>query len=386
MLRSIPTRQMGARRTIIKLVAGPDDAFARLRLTGARFDDPGMPVEALAELVAYREILVGVAKDLFHRHHPERQRVPRGFTDRLQLRLSVVEPGSAVPVLERVPVPGTLMTVEDEFTEARDLILDAVAAVVEGRPLPDGFPRDSLVLFNRFGQTLRPDEGIELVRAGSTTGPTYTPSVRKALVLNDRPAYQEEVQGIGWISELDAEKMRCSIRLRGGPSNLVSAPLDEVTFESARDALAPNGEGPPVRITGVGVFDVADRLIRFDSLHEVTVRDDDLSALDRRLDELAALQPGWLNEEAEQLDPRALRQARAILTDLLSLDVPRPRVYPTPHGGIQAEWTIDEFEISITFEPDGSLYIVSVNGHSGAMEEPQLVGSEQIAQFVLRAS
>ncbi|MHB8295005.1 MAG: hypothetical protein ACYDH5_10370 [Acidimicrobiales bacterium] len=33
---------------------GPNDLFARLRLTGGRFDGQGMPVETLGELVAYR--------------------------------------------------------------------------------------------------------------------------------------------------------------------------------------------------------------------------------------------------------------------------------------------------------------------------------------------
>src|SRR5258708_12633883 len=121
-----------------------------------------MPVEALGELVDYHGLVVGVATELFRSRHPERQRLPSGFADRLRLRIHTVEPGSAIPVLERVNAPGTLLTPDDEFTEARDVIEAAVAAIADGRELPGSFPRQALLLFNRLGQTLPPNEPIDL--------------------------------------------------------------------------------------------------------------------------------------------------------------------------------------------------------------------------------
>lgn len=200
------------------LVLGPDP-FARLRLAGGRFDSEGMPVETLGELAAYRDLVVGVAKEIFRSRHPHRQRVPRGFEDRLHLRLRTVEDGSAIPVLERALPEGTLLASEDEFTEARNLIEDAVAAADAQASLPDDFPRDVLVLFNRFGQTLRADEAIELRRGTATSGPRYTPEVRKALVLQQKRAYQQEVEDFGWVLEVDAQRMSCLIRLRMGPQS-----------------------------------------------------------------------------------------------------------------------------------------------------------------------
>jgi hypothetical protein len=176
------------------------DPFARLRLTGGRFDRAGMPVETLVELAAYRDLVVGVAKEIFRGRHPDRQRVPRGFEDRLHLRLRTVEEGSAIPVLERALPEGMLLAPDDEFTEARNLIEDAVAAVDAQALLPDDFPHDALVLFNRFGQTLRADEAIELRYGTAISGPRYTPEVRKALVLQQKRTYQQEVDesGSGW--------------------------------------------------------------------------------------------------------------------------------------------------------------------------------------------
>lgn len=369
------------------LMASQDqDIFARLRLTGGRFDGDGMPVETLAELAQYRELVLGVARAQFLSENPERKRVPRGFTDRLQLRLRTVEEGSAVPVLERPAQEGTLLAPEDEFTRARDAIEDAVAAAEADEPPPPRFPPEALVLFNRFGQTLKPDEAIELRRGSATTGPRYTAQTRRKLVLRQKSTYQEELHGIGWISEVDGNGMSCRIRLRLGPNSPVPAPLDEVIFGPVRDVLEPNGEGPPVWVSGVGVFDSDQGLLRFDSIHEVSVLDEpeDLASLDRRLEELASLNTGWLDGDGVRPDGDVLQRASCMLADLLTFEVPRPRVFATPEGGVQAEWTIADHEISVTFEPDGRLYAVSVNLASGQAEEPELATDdpEQIAQLL----
>ncbi len=368
-------------------VSGSRDPFARLRLTGGRFDGDGMPIEALVELVAYRELVVGVAKELFRQAHPDRQRVPRGFAERLQLRLQRVESGSAVPVLERVQ-DQQLLPLDDEFTRSRDLIEEAVAAIETGRTLPGDFPRDALILFNRFGQTLRPDEGIELRRGSASSGPRFTPDIRRSLVLTQRRTFLEEVDDVGWVTEMDADRMSCRVRLRFGPTIPVSAPLDEITFAPVKEALEPNGEGPPVRISGVGVFEADRRLVRFDSIHEVALLDDaeELSKLESRFSELASLQEGWFDGEGVPPDVVVLQRAWKVLADLLDFDVPRPRVFATMEGGVQAEWSVEEDEVSVTFEPNGTLYAISVNRAAGTSDEPMLAldDPERIAQFVLR--
>lgn len=367
-------------------VAGAIDPFASLRLTGGRFEGDGMPVETLSELVAYRELVVGVAKELFRREHPDRHRVPRGFEDGFQLRLRRVDDGSAVPVLERV-FEAQLVALDDEFTHARDLIEQAVEAIAAGAPLPGLFPTNAIVFFNRLGQTLRPDEAIELRAPGATEGPRFTTEIRKMLVLEHRLAYQEEVDDVGWISEVDGTRMTCMVRLQSGPPAPVSAPLDELTFIPVKDVLAPNGEGPPVRISGIGVFDASHRLLRLDSLHDVSPLDDteEWTRLDGRFGELAQLEVGWLDGEGVPPDAAILQRARAVLVGLLDLDVPRPRVFATLEGGVQAEWSGGGFEVSVTFEPDGTLYAIAVNSTSGESEEPDLAPEPApIAQFVRR--
>jgi hypothetical protein len=361
--------------------------FARLRLTGGRFDGPGMPVESLVELGQYRELVLGVARARFLRDNPGRQRMPRGFFDRLQLRLRSVEDGSAMPVLERIAAPGELLAPEDdEFTHARDAVEAAVRAAEKDEDFPQEFPPDAAVLFNRFGQTLKAGEAIELRAGSAPAGARYTTATRRKLVLRAGSTYQDELRDIGWVSEVDAGAMSSKIRLRMGPAGAIVAPLDEVTFEPVKEVLEPNGKGPPVWVSGMGVFDSSGQLLRFDSIHDVEVVNDqeDLQRLDKRLEELEALQAGWLDGGGARPDISALNHARRTLAELLNFDVPQPRVFATPEGGIQAEWTVDNREISVTFESDSKLYAIAVDLVSGESEEPELTEADlaQIADLL----
>lgn len=332
--------------------------FLSLRFQGGRFDaGTGMPVETLGELVAYRELLLEVARLRFLAANPGRRRAPKGFNSRLALRLRRVEGGSALPILER-EAPRSL-PLPDEFDEARDLISSAVAAAANGEPIPPDFPVEALVYFNRFGQGLEDDESIELRVGTSGDAPRYTQQVRKSL-LAGRSRYQRETSVVGWMSDLDAERMRFRFRAEDGTS--ISGNVDIVTFEEARRALAPSGEGPRVLVRGVGLFERdGDRLVSIDSIHELVPID--VEPRDAVADAVASARvpAGWLDGEGAATDQAVGQRAEDVLTELVRRGAEVPRVYPVPDGGLQAEWTIGAREVSVTFDPDGSVYAVSVD-------------------------
>lgn len=58
-------------------------------------------------------------------------------------------------------------------------------------------------------------------------------------------------------------------------------------------------------------------------------------SIEDRLAELATLQPGWLDGEGEAIMPTTLARALHLFRDLK----PRPYLYPTPDGSVQAEWS-----------------------------------------------
>lgn len=55
-----------------------------------------MPLKALPDLAAFHSLVVEVARELFLRAALKRVRTPRGFHERLELRLNTVREGSAV--------------------------------------------------------------------------------------------------------------------------------------------------------------------------------------------------------------------------------------------------------------------------------------------------
>lgn len=353
--------------------------FVSLHLHGPRFDaGPGMPVEVLAELVAYRDLVAEVARHLFLQGNPARQRVPKGFTDSFSLRLRRIEEGSAAPVLERVRPVGTLVATPDAFDSARDLISEAVAAAANGGPTPRAFPREAIVHFNRFGQGLSDEESIELRAPDAAVGARYNQRIRRVL-LAERSYYQRDAERTGWVTEIDADKMRFHLRLSEGSS--VPVPMDDVMFDDVKAALRPSGVGPQVLIGGVGVFDKSDRLVRFDSLHQVMPAGAETDGEAAEAVDAAEVEAGWLDGEGAATHSGVLERARSLLARLLEDGAPVPRVYPVPDGGLQAEWTIGSREVSVTVEPGGTLYVISVDTSSGESND-ETVADDDVERVV----
>jgi hypothetical protein len=92
-----------------------------------------------------------------------------------------------------------------------------------------------------------------------------------------------------------------------------------------------------------------------------------LQALEARIKELGDLKPGWLNDGYDLLKPgwldgygdapsgAALSRSREVLFALLAAhpDIGAPGIFPTPTGGVQAEWDNGPWAIEIVFDSDG---------------------------------
>lgn len=107
--------------------------------------------------------------------------------------------------------------------------------------------------------------------------------------------------------------------------------------------------------------------------------------IESRLRSLSGLRMGWLDGEGVPPTQGALATARQLIWLLLVHGVDRPRLAPTPEGGVEAEWTVGTREVSVTFEPDGSLYGNAVDVSTGEISEPELNADdhETVADFVL---
>ncbi|MEU4472200.1 hypothetical protein [Micromonospora sp. NPDC023888] len=373
------------------------EPFVELRMRGQRFDHPGMPVEALSELVAYRELLVEVAKALFLRSHPGRQRVPKGFVERLRLRLRRVDEGSALPVLERLDTEAEgFFPRDDEFAVARRLIEAAISSVASADTLPPDFPEDVVGYFNRFGRSLLPGDSIELREPGRERGAVYTANVRRRLLLSRSSTYRVNATLAGRIVEIDAEDAAFNLRTS---NSVVRCHFESELFPFIRNALLPDGAGPAVRVSGEAVLDRIDKVVRMevteagyaDDADEesdtlsidadpadippprtsatIPRQSDPAAKVNRRIDALESLEPGWLDGEGEPPAREVLARLRHLALVLAAPIHPPVRIYPTPEGGVQLEWTNETHEYSIEFHPDLSAYVVQVDTASDDFRE-----------------
>lgn len=327
------------------------EEFARLHLDGGRFDRPSLPVDVLDELVAYQAIVVEVARELWRRDNPARQRVPAHFDSRLGLRLARVETGSAIPVLEREET-GELF---DHFAAARDLVSDAVAGAAH-ESLSESFPPSALGLFNNLGRRLHGSESLTIVTPSGDRS-RYTSAVRRWLVKRGGERYTDQTILLGWVSDVNTEGQRFQVRLLSG-RNLGGSYIPE-QFSVLRDALAdPPESGKQVRLDASVEFSPDDEPLRL--LGDVDIVA--LGSLDwaqQRLDELRQLEDGWLDGEGKKPSSAALDLASAVLGLLDDSELEQPRLFPSAEGGLTGEWQRGSKRVVADIAEDGALDVVA---------------------------
>ena len=99
-----------------------------LRFEGPRFDDHGLDLDVLPELMAYKALLVETAKSLWRAQHPDRERLPRGFEASLSIKFyGLTEGSTGVPLKRVIPEDkGNLSLLEDELDQAADLLENTI--------------------------------------------------------------------------------------------------------------------------------------------------------------------------------------------------------------------------------------------------------------------
>lgn len=320
-------------------------------LHGPRFEGGSVPFELLRDLAVLEELVVEVAKHRFLQAHERRRRVPRGFTARVELRLTRIEDGSAAVAIDLVVPADLLPETEPERRyafEARDAIVNGIAAAAAGRAIADHLPAAALSYFDRLGRGLRDGEWIEFHRDRDPSPVRFDREVRRRLVLASPTAKEltEETSVRGRIPEADQHVSTFQLMLPEGRK--IKAPIEAPHLDLVLEAFNGWRQGQSVEIRGVGRFDRNNRLLSLDSVHDITLLDPlDVVA---RLDEIAALSDGWLDGEGMAPSRAGTEWLASWLSASEMAEFPMPRLYPTPEGGVQAEWTLGTVEISLEID------------------------------------
>lgn len=335
----------------VNLSAMNNEVFLRPRLRGARFADHAIPLEVLEDLAVLAEMLIEIAKAQFLKDHPERKRSPRGFTEGIELKLTAVEDGSAIPVIKLFVLATNTLFPSDKqvyLERARDSLVSAIGAAESNQPITVHLPERTLSYFDRLGRSLRDGEAIEFTSPTHPSPVSLTKETRRKLLFASSAMKEltEETSVRGSVPEADQDKMSFQVQLASGQK--VVAPIFPQHLDAILDAFNGYRGGTRVLLKGVGRFDRKAHLLALESIEHVSILDPlDIHA---RLDELRGLKAGWLAGQGEVLRSDALDWLAQNFDERYSDDLRPPFLYPTPEGGVQAEWSQGTREVTLEID------------------------------------
>jgi hypothetical protein len=196
----------------------PRKPIAILKFNGPRFDDHGLDVDVLSEIVAYKRLLQETAKELWRRKHPERQRLPKSFDTELSLKFFELEAGSTgVPLERATPIAAAPRLPFDDELEEAVRVLERSIGMAAGEQLPPKeLPRSVVSLFQDFGKALRPDEFIALSNGNSSKFVRYDRQIRERIVSWSSMPYTDVVDLTGEVRGTDLDGLRFTLRIPDG--------------------------------------------------------------------------------------------------------------------------------------------------------------------------
>lgn len=321
--------------------------FLEPKLTGRRFDENSVPLEFLKDLAVLEEMIIEVAKSKFLKANPDRKRSPRGFIEGMELHLKTVKEGSAIPVI--IMTFSTLLppASADYFNQARESIIAAVNAAEQGQSVIDHISPDLLSYFDRFGRSLREGETIELPSSNGYVG-RLTAQSRRSLILasSQIQEWTQEMRLRGLICDANKRTKTFEIELPDGKH--LEGPMSSQHWTTIIEAFDEYEKGTRVLLQGIVKKDRQDRLKSIESVDHISL----LDPLDvaTRLDVLAELEEGWLDGKGHAPDKTELAWLSTKFDTLYDPTLPLPYLYPTAEGGVQSEWSLGDWEISLEID------------------------------------
>lgn len=304
--------------------------FIKPKFKGERFDQHSLPLDTARDLAAYQNLVIEVAKRLYLKDHPERQRTPKGFSTAFELHFEKVEEGSTlVPLIALITTLSSEPNAQLYFDQARELVTECIAAPLD--QLPEGFPKDLLSYFNQVGSSLREGESLELPLAGGGQA-VLTPKRRRDMVLAQSRVYERPMELAGHIGEIDWEKRTFRLRLTDGASATV--PLLDSFEQTARQHAGSARHMVVVKC--VASYDSYERIQSVDQVEAISLQLN--HELANKLEGLEALEDGWHDGTGKAPDRSALADVAKMLVRHFPVRIKLPAVVPTQDGNILLEW------------------------------------------------
>lgn len=246
-----------------------------IRLHGATDSDSHLLVSELPELVQYQKIIAEAARALFLHEHPERQRVLRGFGDRLQMGFSAIRSGSTVIPLEVFDMPPPVfgdIAVENYVDRAVAATTRTYRNAAEGKKPVDRLPASVLHLMEDFGSSLPEGHWVEIVPAlAPHNSAEVTRPIREAVAALLPGRIEDEATVEGEVTRADVVARRFVIRLPTGRA--MEAPFDADDERRVTEALRDHDERR-VRVRGKALVESTGLAVRFVSVDGIQFVDE----------------------------------------------------------------------------------------------------------------
>lgn len=318
---------------------------------GDRFRNQTLPFALLRDLEALQGIILEIAKSDYKQSHPNRQRIPRGFSGQLELHLST-RGGSFVAEVALITDDALLEGCDPRMQRARaacDRFLEALAHVQEQRQgPPPSLPDTAWPYVEKFGRGLHQDEGIRM--ASTKSGEVrLTREIRRQLLLS-RPGSKpitEEIEVVAKVVDVRPRDHLMPVELKDG--RVILCVINDQQVADLKDVRVGDFGERWALISGIGMLDTSQQLVRVEEADSIEL----LDPLDPivQIEQLRRLPAGWLDGKGAPPSGQLLDQISAWLESHLRGEQPLPRLYPTPEGGVEAEWLIGRLDLSIEFEP-----------------------------------
>lgn len=261
---------------------------------GSRFEHGHLDVDVAIELAAYRELVIDVAKSLWTRENAGRQRLPKGFEQTFQLRITQLSPGSTLVALSRNVAAGHQLNLmeKDLFHRSMRLIEETVVSAASSQNVPALFPRSALPKFRRWGSSLFEDEQIELRTPDGQVTAIYGATARANLLDRIDTSYENTAEVVGYVlaTSIRAGRFELYRDIHSGEGIVV--PLIPEYKKRVLHALSQHDQ-VRLRVAGTGAFGTDGSLVRFTNVTRVEELDRtvDNSSLWARLSALTQAVP-----------------------------------------------------------------------------------------------
>lgn len=232
------------------------------KFKGKRFDDNGIDIDVLPELLVFKRILVETTKALWRKNNPERDKLPGNFEASISLKFYEIESGSvSIPIhlvqnktdedfLPGIPMP-------DLIDDAVDIFADACESSAIDHSLPENFPKSIIPLFHDYGKTLKDDESFEYEITNRDIPVSYTIKSREYFSRLTEQRYEDSVEISGVVTMASVRRNRVGITLNNNKE--IEASFEQGDEEAIISALK-NHKTAKLRVIGKGQFSIKGQL------------------------------------------------------------------------------------------------------------------------------